>query len=293
MSRLIRFVAWLAALCTTMVQTDASGQEAVSPHLTLGNPTQAVKNPKVRDNFLIVHDECCISFNATTGLCNWVSWRLAGDDIGSAERAGMDFKRDDALPEDYPKGPMQLYANSGFDKGHVMPYKDRSKRIKSGRNTFLSTNCMPQAPKVNRGPWGQHEQHRRDLALAGKELYVVAGPAGRGGNGEKGFRQALGRESPPWSHGGQPGNGFDVPAWCWAAAVMLDDRPGNDLKRITKKTPTVAVIMPNTQDIDGEWQNFQHSISDVEQLTGFDLFDLVDEDIQEAIESAPPHDSKD
>jgi endonuclease G len=262
-------------------------QEAVSVHLTLGNPSQAVRNPAARDNYLVVHDEYCLSYNSSTGLANWVSWRLCADDIGSADRGGLDFSRDDELPESFPKIPVQLYNGSGLDKGHWCPSMDRSRRSKGQKMTFKSTNCGPQAPKLNRGPWGQHEGGRRDLAGQGKELYIVAGPAGRGGQGEKGFRLFLGRGVIPWEGDHAANNGFDVPAWCWATCVILDEKEGNDLRRVTKRTPTLAVIMPNVQTIAGKWQDFQRPIRDVEQLTGLNLFDLVDEDVQEAIETLP------
>jgi endonuclease G len=254
----------------------------------MGNPSQASHDPANANNYLVIRDEYAYSYNAGTGLANWVSWRLAAEDVGNADRSGLDFSRDEELPANFPRTPVQLYGNSGFDKGHICPSKDRSRRSKGQKNTFKTTNCFPQAPAVNRGPWNQHEEYRRDKAAEGKELYVVAGPAGRGGLGDKGFRQSLGRTRPEWEHTKQPGSGFDVPAWCWAVALVLDDKEGNDLKRVGRKTPTLAVIMPNVQDIAGPWSSYLRRIRDVEELTGFDLFDLVDEDVQELLEAAEP-----
>ncbi|MDE2103069.1 MAG: DNA/RNA non-specific endonuclease [Patescibacteria group bacterium] len=277
---------WAAGLFFFLTAS-AGAQESVSLHLTLGNPSQAVAHPAARNNYLVIHEEYCASFNVSSGCCNWVSWHLCADDIGGADRGGLDFVRDDLLPEAFPKVTLQLYNGAGFDKGHGCPSKDRSKRAKSQRGTFRSTNLLAQAPKLNRGPWGQHEDHRRQLAGQGKELYIIVGPAGRGGLGAKSFRQSLGRIEPRWMVANASDNGFDVPAWCWSACVILDEKEGNDLDRVTKKTATLAVIMPNTQTISGKWQDFQETIHDIEELTGLDLFDLVEGDVQDAIEHAP------
>jgi endonuclease G len=278
---------FLAAIAWFALFAVSQAQDSISIHLTMGNPSRAVANKALRENYLVLHDECAMSFNATIGISNWVSWRLAADDIGNADRADLDFVRDVMLPEEFPKTPVQLYRNSGFDKGHVMPAADRSRRAKGMRGTFLLTNCMPQAPKLNRGPWNRHEAHRRELAAGGKELFIIAGPAGWGGLGEKGFRRSLGRDVPDWTGKKPLSPGFDVPGWCWGACLILDDRDGDDLARVTAKTPALAVIMPNTQEIDGPWEKYQVPVRWVEDLTGLNLFDLVDEEVQDAIEAAP------
>jgi endonuclease G len=274
--------------CWILNTGHAFAQESISPNMTMGNPSHASHDSSNWSNYLVVRDEYCYSYNVGTGLANWVSWRLAADDIGNADRAGLDFSRDEELPENFPRTPVQIYGKSGFDKGHWCPSKDRSRRAKGQKLTFKLPNCGPQAPALNRGPWMRHEDHRRDIAAEGKELYIVAGPAGRGGIGDKGFRQSLGRTRPEWEYSKQPGSGFDVPAWCWAVALVLDEKEGDDLKRVNKKTVTLAVIMPNTQEITGSWETFQRRVRDVEDLTGFDLFDLVDEDVQDLLETGSP-----
>ena len=65
------------------------------------------------------------------------------------------------------------YANTGYDKGHVVPAGDASS-ITEMYETFLMTNMTPQKPTLNREAWRMLEEHTRTLLSQSKsDMYVV------------------------------------------------------------------------------------------------------------------------
>src|SRR5262245_40535463 len=100
-----------------------------SPHLKMGNPTQANSNPDNKNNFLMVKPYYALSYNNVRGGPNWVSWRLSKEDLGTARR--FPFKPDPDLPSGFKQIQPSDYSNSGFDRGHMCPHSDRTKTTES------------------------------------------------------------------------------------------------------------------------------------------------------------------
>ncbi|HEY9824511.1 MAG TPA: DNA/RNA non-specific endonuclease, partial [Stenomitos sp.] len=138
---------------------------------------------------------------------------------------------------------------------------------------FSMANIVPQAPDNNRGPWEALEQYCRNLTLSGKELYIVAGPLGVGGEGSAGAKQAI-------AHGK-----ITVPAALWKI-IVVNPKPGLGLGGITENTRTIAVLMPNRQGIkDTDWRQFRTSIRDLERRTGYQFLSNVPQPVQESLET--------
>lgn len=268
----------LAVLILAVACGSAAGQASVSVHLTMGNPSGAVAEQKQRDNFLVVHDQFALSWNASRGHPNWVSWRLAGEDIGNADRTGDNFEADPALPKEFPRIVRGLYSTSGFDLGHLCPAHDRSRHAADLRATFVTSNCIPQAPKLNRGIWQQMEAYRRARAADGFELYVIAGPAGTAGRGSRGYETSIGDDS----------RAVNVPAICWAVWIELHHRTGDDVARIKIDTPAYAVAFRNDEEQPQHWRDRRLTVDELEQLTRFDFFSEVPTKIQRDFEAHVP-----
>jgi endonuclease G len=61
---------------------------------------------------------------------------------------------------------------------------------------------------------------------------------------------------------------------------------GKSVNEIKTDTEIIAVDMPNIDGIDDEpWQNYLTTIDAIEQRTGLDLFDLLPDDVENAIEA--------
>jgi len=261
----------LAVLCAPHV---LFAQASTSIHLTLGNPSQAKPDKSQRTNYLLVNEEWACSYNVETGGPNWVSWHLSIDDLGNADRAGLDFTVDPDLPDEFPAITGALYAGSGFDKGHGCPFADRTRTRAAGKRTFTTANCGPQAPVLNRGQIGVVEDLRREAARDGNELFIVIGPAGSGGRGEHGYRLSIGTAE----------RRVNVPALWWASWISIPAKRGNALSRITKASEIHSVIFRNDQDQADNWRQATSTARDIEQLTELDLFDLLPDDVERALE---------
>jgi endonuclease G len=214
-----------------------------------------------------------MSYHRDRGIPNWVSWHLDSFWLGSAPRQD-DFRPDPSLPEGWYRVTQFDYSGSGFDRGHHTPSADRTRTVADNSATFLMTNIMPQAPANNQGPWEELESYCRTLVSQGNELYIIAGGAGMGGSGSNGgITNTI------------AGGRVTVPAVTWKVIVVIPNGD-NDLQRVDKTTRTIAVIMPNRQDIGigTPWRNFRVSIRAVEALTGFNFLSNVSRGRQLLIE---------
>ncbi|NER82781.1 MAG: DNA/RNA non-specific endonuclease, partial [Leptolyngbya sp. SIO1D8] len=151
---------------------DAAVPPSSTPHLVLGNPSNAAaENP---NNLLIERSQYALSYHRDRGIANWASWQLSADWLGNTERQD-NFRQDGGLPRGFYQVTPNDYRNSGFDRGHIVPSGDRTKSNQDNSATFLMSNILPQAPENNRGVWRELEEYSRDLVYQfDRELIVIA-----------------------------------------------------------------------------------------------------------------------
>ncbi|MCU1228375.1 MAG: polymorphic outer membrane protein [Acidobacteria bacterium] len=257
--------------------TIASGTAPPYPssvHLTMGNPSGAVADTNVPNNYLMEKPEMALSYNRDKGTPNWVSWHLSDEWVGSLTRIDT-FRADSAVPPDWYRVLGSDFQSSGFDRGHMMPNADRDKEtsVPINQATFLMSNMVPQAPDNNQGPWAAMENDLRAL-LPASELYIVSGPNGIGGTGSNGGNTTT------------IANGHvTVPASTWKVVLVLPKASGNDVTHVTAATRSIAVLMPNVQGIrSDDWHNYITTVDAVEALTGYNFFSNVPDAIQNAVE---------
>src|SRR5262245_21988007 len=105
---------------------------------------------------------------------------------------GNPFAPDLTLPVGFVAVRPNDYRASGFDRGHLCPAADRSATRADMDATFLMTNMVPQSPDLNRMTWEKLEHYcREQVRERDVDLYVVAGPAGRGGTGSETSKNAV------------------------------------------------------------------------------------------------------
>ncbi|PZV10720.1 MAG: nuclease [Pseudanabaena sp.] len=241
-----------------------------NPNLKAGNPSKATPEVTNVDNYLMLKPEYVLSYSKSRNIANWASWQLNKSWMGEAKRQN-NFRPDPALPKGWYRVVTRDYGGSGFDRGHLVNSEDRGQSVEVNSSTFLMTNIVPQAPDNNQGGWEKLESYSRKLANQGKELYIIAGGFGTGGEGSSGkVSQLKGK--------------ITVPETMWKVILVLDD-PAKGLEGVTASTRMIAVLMPNKQGRNNKWQDFCVSVDDVEKLTGYDFFSSVPPDIQEKIES--------
>jgi endonuclease G len=252
--------------------TEREGEPPIAPadpciHLLMGNPSGATEDAANADNYLMRKPYFALSYNNTKGTPNWVSWCVQRSDLGNAPRS----------PQFYPdkdlnglKGFRQVstfdYNGSGFDRGHMCPHGDRAGTPQSAEATFVMTNIIPQSPPCNQKAWADLEDYCRELVRRKDQtLYTVAGPEGRGGEGKAGPKESIGRAE------------VTVPARCWKVILALNNGKGDaeDVKRVSRDTRVIAVVMPNDMTVGHGWAKYRTSVKEVEKLTGFNFFDRV------------------
>ena len=243
-------------------------QDPNDSNLALGNPSGATSDPNNANNYLLVHPEFTIGYNAARGTPNWVSWHLDRANLGQAPRQN-NFRPDAALPRQFYQVTPASYARSGFDKGHNCPSGDRTADLDANANTFLMTNMVPQAPHNNQQTWAHLEEYGRSQIMRGQEIYVIMGSYGRGGTGKDGFQQTLDQGR------------VTVPTRIWKVMVILPDGL-NDLQRIAAD-PTVRVLAvdtPNDNAISPDWRQYLTSVDKIEAATGLDLLSALPREAQ-------------
>jgi len=267
---LLPVLALLLALplaCQEVKPQELQSEPSGNRNIRFGMPGPASKDPKDREAFLIEREQYVLSYNAMTRTPNWVSWALKKDDIGKSKRAP--FSPDPLLPMDFAKVTSHVYVGSGFDRGLMCPAQDRSATQKEMDATFYMTNMVPQSPHSNQRGWEQLEDYSRHLTKDGHVLCIACGPVGKGGEGKEGKKEEISK-----------GNvDVVVPAKLWKVILVLPEVGADP----TKRSRSIAIIMPNDQSVDYDWTKYRVSVDEVEKLTGLKFWPLIPEETAKAL----------
>ncbi|MEA2080828.1 MAG: DNA/RNA non-specific endonuclease [Pseudomonadota bacterium] len=87
------------------------------------------------------------------------------------------FRPDYRVPEMF-RADLADYANSQFDRGHLVASANKRETEIQNSETFLLSNMSPQQPKFNRKKWKELEELVRKLDAKNNilETYVICGP---------------------------------------------------------------------------------------------------------------------
>jgi endonuclease G len=258
----------LAAGCNTPNGIDPGQQEPPgNPNIRFGMPAPAAAERDSRDAYLLDRPQYVLSYNAEKRTANWVCWRLRKEDIGNVARGS--FEPDPDLPKGFGHVVSHSYDDSGFDRGHMCPAKDRSATKEDSIAVFYLTNIVPQAPNCNRQAWERMEDYCRRLARQGKVLYIACGPWGAGGEGTKGRVNQIRKGR----------NAIVVPSKLWKVVLVLPDEDAQP----RRNSRVIAVIIPNRQSVGYDWGKYRVTAKDVEELTGFNFFGTVPEETRRVL----------
>lgn len=219
-----------------------------------GNPTNAIASTSYPENYLKNSNYYIMAYSQSRAIPVWVAWHLQSEDLGSTPRQD-DFRPDPDLPSAWFHVDGSSYSGSGFDRGHNCPSADRTSSVAANSSTFLMTNMIPQAPKLNQLPWGGLEDQIRTLVGTTNEAYVFMGNFGRGGyNSSGGFFNTI------------AGGYITVPAKVWKVVVIIP-KGNNDLTRIHSNSTIIVVDMPNDNRLyssTNDWRNYIVNVNTLE-----------------------------
>lgn len=116
-----------------------------------------------------------VDYSPDLGIPTKVEWSISSMDLGRIHRdPAWRFRTDRRAPR--PRVTSSMYANSGYDRGHMCPAADRSARSADMRSTFIMSNVCPMAPQVNRVAWLHYEDLARKIARDRGRCSVWAAP---------------------------------------------------------------------------------------------------------------------
>lgn len=204
------------------------------------------------DGFLIEYEGYTVSYNPETKIPVWVKYDLSADETdGPYTRKGKNFKQDAYVP--LPQAHSDDYRNSGWSRGHMAPAADFKWSENAMTESFYYTNCCPQDESLNSGQWSTLENKVRGWAEKFGNVTVVTGPIiGKNINGTIGENRVV------------------VPDALFKA-VLADNQ-------------AIAFIMYN-RSRNENMQECAMSVNQLEKISGLDLFQELDDKVEEKIES--------
>jgi DNA/RNA endonuclease G (NUC1) len=245
-------------------------------HVEFGVPVTGLPNDN--NNIVILSDRRThynLSYNASRGGPNWVSWNLNRTQFGKIPRAPTFYT--DPLLVSY--GAYQVttcdYTGSGYTRGHMVQSEQRTQTRAENDTTFLMTNILPQTNELNTGPWGDLEEYGNELArFHQKEIYNVAG--GTWPASPQYLTTTCGNA-----------NRVQIPTTTWKVMVIMPY--GQGLADVTSASSVrvIAVDMPNTFTANSQpWTAYKVTVDQIEAITGYDLLAALPDAIEAAVESS-------
>lgn len=215
--------------------------------------------PGFTSNDLIVeHTGYTLSFNKETKLANWVAWTLTSEKSNGRYSRTDDFRADDMLPGKY-RVTETAYSGSGYDRGHMCPAADNKWSYQAMSESFLMSNMCPQVPELNQVWWEHLEKAERRWADQEGCVYICCGPV----FDKRNEAHHIGEEIK-----------IRVPDAFFKVIVSL--QPG--------KEKGIGFYYKNN-DSRQTMENATLTINQVEELTGYDFFAELPDEIENRIEN--------
>jgi endonuclease G, mitochondrial len=144
-------------------------------------------------------------------------WALEIIDSGKTDIERIEnFRPDYRIPECF-RADLADYADSGYDRGHLIASADQNEQNIQNSETFLLSNMSPQHPKFNRGIWKKLETAVRTLNDDPDiwETYVICG-------------SIFYFDHPVESIGTKDDNGVSIPIPnAYFKSILTEDKRGN------------------------------------------------------------------
>ncbi len=193
----------------------------------------------------------------------WAAYTLTPEKLTKHTSRGDNFRPDPEIST----GSAELsdYRGSGYDRGHLAPAADMAYSEEAMSDSFYLSNMSPQVGSFNRGIWSKAEAYVRSTAGKYDTTYVVTGPI---------------LNKPADEYGSIGVNEIRIPEYYYKVALFVKGT-GSE----TQKIDTWAVLIPNAK-LSDPLESFLVSIDQIEELTGLDLFYLLDDEIETMLESS-------
>lgn len=217
-----------------------------------------IECPKTdRSEMIITHTGYHLSYNQKTNCPNWVAWELTSDEVNSKTvQRSDDFKAD-------PQVPLQnqidgnAYKHSGYDRGHMCPAADMRWSADAMSDCFYMSNICPQTGVLNQKWWEHLESASRRWATQEGIVYICCGPLFNDTS------ETIGKEKK-----------IMVPSGFFK--VILSLKSGEE--------KAIGFLYRNDESRQ-TMESAAYSVDVIEELTGYDFFYQLNDELEEAIEA--------
>lgn len=235
------------------LNVDASDSYPTSTQSSYSNLLD-VKLPAKLPSQIKNYTQYTTSFNKKNKTPNYVAWELLGTETDGSESRHNKFWQDNDI-DGCPT--TNDYRNSGYDRGHMCPAADNKYSSQSMEESFSLANICPQNHALNSGAWSTLESKCRLWAQRDSVLMIVAGPIY-----ESSDTETIGA------------NKVRVPSSFFKVIIAP----------YAAQPRGIGFIYPNMKS-PGNMQNYALTIDQVEEITGYDFFYSLPDDIENDIES--------
>lgn len=205
---------------------------------------------------IVRHPNYTLKYNEQYEQPDWVAYRITRDTVRGTAKRPSGFKLDPLVST--RSADSSDYTNSGYDRGHLCPSADFKSDQRLLNETFIMSNITPMLHDFNDGDWGDIEDHERKWAMDNGELFICTGPV---------------LKDVPTEFIGKK-NKIGVARRFFK--VILDyNEP--ELKMI-------AFIVPHKEGPE-DISIYAVTVREVEQITGFDFFPALPDDIENRLEN--------
>ena len=199
-----------------------------------------------------------VSYNPETLQPDWVSYTLTAEQVEQTKhtpKIPRYFMPDPNL--NLPQATNEDYSGSGWVKGHMARRQDMKWSEQAVKESDYFTNICPQNKEMNNGVWHQIENMARKIAETYDSVCVVCGP--------------VFTNSPPQTIGAHK---VCIPNYYFKAFLI----------KYTGTFRTIAFLCPNNADV-VTIDSVVNSVNFIESVSGLDLFEFLDDRVEEAVES--------
>ena len=219
-------------------------------------------------------------FDPSVRASLWVAYPLhkahtTGEGNRNNSSFGYDPKVDDELQAALGRGSY----NGSYDRGHQLPAADRKCSQQMMDQTFYSTNMTPQQANFNQNKWAVLEGKVRNMTC-NDTLYVVTGA-------HFGDQHHSSIDSKTTD---KLGNNCPTPTHYYKA--LLRTKKGNTGKRIDEITDANelrAIVFWFEHENSGDDTSITSAdcitVSQLEEITGFNFFPMLDDSIEAQVKS--------
>jgi endonuclease G len=227
-------------------QQSDNGSNECNGHLRYGTPSQSDQ--------ILCRQGYALGFDYEHKSAVWVAYRLTPEIHDSANVPRMnDFRVDSEVPPEHRK-TLADFEEPVFDRGHLVSSASLDANTQMNSETFLLSNMVPQLPGLNRAAWKGLENRERKWSSQRGELYIYTGVL---------FL----------SDAGFIGNRVPIPSHFYK--ILFDPR----------RQEIISFLVPHRRVLTSELERFLVNVDTIEEWSGLDFVDVIDDQIENRIES--------